>query len=91
MVELLKQDQAKPLAVEHQVLLIKSAAEGVFDSFPASYVRQAEADFLVFLDSEYPEFEQELATKKVIGDENEKKLKEAVKRFVMGFKERNKL
>lgn len=90
MVELLKQDQAKPMAVEHQVLAIKAAAEGIFDSFPTDKVRQIEADFTVFIDTEYPEFGEELTAKKILGDDNEKKFKAAVKRFVVSFKEKNK-
>jgi F-type H+-transporting ATPase subunit alpha len=90
MVELLKQDQAKPMPVQHQVLLIKAAAEGLFDTFSTDKVRQIEADFVIFTDTEYPEFSEELTTKKILGDDNEKKFKEAVKRFVISFKEKNK-
>ena len=90
MVELLKQDQAKPVAVEHQILLIKAAAEGIFDSFSTELVRQVEAEFIIFADTQYPEFNEELNTKKILGEDNEKKFKEAVKRFVISFKEKNK-
>ncbi len=90
MVELLKQDQAKPMPVAHQVLLIKAAAEGLFDPFSTDKVRAIEADFIVFTDTEYPEFAEDLNTRKVMSDDNEKKFKEAVKRFIVSFKEKTK-
>ncbi len=72
------------------MLLIKAAAEGIFDSFSTEKVRQIEAEFILFTDTEYPEFSEELHSKKILGDDNEKKFKEAVKRFVASFKDKNK-
>lgn len=48
MVELLKQPQYHPLAVEEQVLSIFAAGQGYFDTVPVKEIQQTEADFLAF-------------------------------------------
>ena len=91
MVELLKQGQAQPLPVEHQVMMIKGAGEGMLDGIAVSQVQAFEKDFLAFTDAEYPELGKEIREKKILGDDGEKKFKEAVKRFVESFKAKNKV
>ncbi len=46
LVELLKQDQYAPIAVEDQIVSIYLAGEGVFDSVPVGDVRRFEAELL---------------------------------------------
>src|ERR1043165_972485 len=91
MVELLKQGQAQPLPVEHQVMMIKGAGEGMLDGIAVSQVQTFEKEFLAFADAEYPEVGKEIREKKILGDEGEKKFKEAVKRFTETFKARHKV
>jgi F-type H+-transporting ATPase subunit alpha len=90
MVELLKQGQAQPMAVENQVMMIKGASEGMLDEIPVSQVGTFEKEFLTMIGSEYPELGKEIAEKKIFGDEGEKKFKEAVGRFKMSFKQKHK-
>ena len=90
MVELLKQGQAQPLAVEHQVMMIKGASEGMLDGIAVSQVALFEKEFLAFMSAEYPEVGKELVEKKILGDDGEKKFKEAVKRFTESFKTKHK-
>ncbi len=90
MIELLKQGQAQPLGVEQQVMMIKGAGEGMLDGIPVSQVSAYEKEFLAFMTAEYPEVGKEIVEKKILGDDGEKKFKEAVKRFTESFKARNK-
>ena len=91
MVELLKQGQAQPMNVEDQVLMIKGAGEGLFDDIPVALVGTFEKEFLVFLGGEYASVGKEIAEKKAIGEDSEKRFKEAGKRFKDGFKIKHKL
>ncbi|HYE05135.1 MAG TPA: F0F1 ATP synthase subunit alpha [Planctomycetota bacterium] len=91
MVELLKQGQAQPLAVEDQVMMIKGAGEGMFDGVPVALVSAFEKEFLSFMHSEYPEVGTEIRTKRELSDDGNKKFAEATKRFVGNFKSKNKL
>jgi F-type H+-transporting ATPase subunit alpha len=91
MVELLKQGQAQPMAVEDQVQMIKGAGEGMLDDIPVALVGTFEKEFLTFSTSEYPEIAKEISEKKALGEDNEKKFKEAIKRFKDGFKAKHKI
>jgi F-type H+-transporting ATPase subunit alpha len=89
MVELLKQAQANPMPVAHQVLSIRGAGEGIYDPIPTSQVGDAEKLWLHLVDTEYPVLIQEIDTAKVLSDEGEKKFKEAVKRFPLVWADRS--
>jgi F-type H+-transporting ATPase subunit alpha len=91
MVELLKQDQAQPMPVENQVMVIKGAGEGMFDGIPVELVQPFSKEFLVMVNSEYPEIAKEIQETRILGAANEAKFKEAIKRFRINFKDKNKL
>jgi F-type H+-transporting ATPase subunit alpha len=86
MVELLKQPQAAPLAVEDQVLSIRAAGEGIFDEVPTTKVAEAESDFLKMANGEYADLIKELRDKKVLSDDGEKRFKELFNRFKLAWK-----
>ena len=88
MVELLKQPQASPFAVEDQVLSIKAAGEGIFDEVPLNQVAEAEKTFLGMANTEYAEVIKELSEKKALSDDGEKKFKELFNRFKLAWKDR---
>ncbi|GAA0366623.1 F0F1 ATP synthase subunit alpha [Bacillus horti] len=50
-VEILKQDENKPLEVEHQVVSIFSVTKGFLDDIPIEDVRRFEAELLTFFDA----------------------------------------
>ena len=50
MVEILKQDQYVPMAIEKQVAIIYAGSQGALDDVPIGEVRQWETDFLAFLE-----------------------------------------
>ncbi|MBD3221752.1 F0F1 ATP synthase subunit alpha [bacterium] len=53
MVEILKQDQYVPMAMEKQVAIIFAGSQGALDDVPADEVGQWETDFLAFLDEKH--------------------------------------
>ncbi len=86
MVELLKQGQFQPMAVEHQVLSIWAGANGYLDDVPVAAVRRFETEWLTFLEKSYAELPHDVRTAKVISPENDKRLNEACRAFKAQFK-----
>ncbi|MCC6349429.1 MAG: F0F1 ATP synthase subunit alpha [Candidatus Eisenbacteria bacterium] len=86
MVELLKQGQFQPMAVEHQVLSIWAGANGYLDDVPVAAVRRFETEWLAFLEKSYAELPHDVRTAKVISPENDKRLNEACRAFKAQFK-----
>jgi len=81
MVELLKQGQFAPMPVEKQVLSIWAGANGYLDDVPVAAVRKFETEWLGYLTSSYGEVVHNVATKKAISEEDERRLHEAAKAF----------
>ena len=86
MVELLKQGQFMPMAVEHQVCSIWAGTNGYLDDVPVAAVRKFETEWLAFLEKSYAEVPHDIRTAKVISPENDKRLHEACKAFKAQFK-----
>jgi F-type H+/Na+-transporting ATPase subunit alpha len=86
MVELLKQGQFMPMAVEKQVLSIWAGANGYLDDVPVEAVRKFESEWLGFLDQSYGEVVHNVRTAKQMSDEDQKRLHEAVKAFKSKFR-----
>jgi F-type H+/Na+-transporting ATPase subunit alpha len=85
-VEILKQDQYKPMTVEKQIAIIYCGTRGWLNVIPTEKIRQFEVDFLNHLDSTMPELLDDLK-KGSWNDDIVKQLelsaKEVVKRFVV--------
>jgi F-type H+-transporting ATPase subunit alpha len=81
MVELLKQDQYKPLSVADQVLSIFSGVNGFLDNVPVKKIREFEKTLLAFIKEKYPNIREEIVTKKKIDDEFGGKLKQIISEF----------
>ena len=87
MVEILKQDQYVPVAVEKQVLIIFVADRGLLDDIPNQHLKRFEQEFLAFMDEEYPDVVRELADKKKLDEGLERRTKEAAEKFKAKFVE----
>jgi F-type H+-transporting ATPase subunit alpha len=85
LVEILKQDQYKPLPVEKQVLIIFAATQGYLDDLPVSVGRKFEDELYKFLDTQRPQLLKLIAQKKQIDDEVRSTLHEALKDFKSKF------
>ena len=90
LVEVLKQPQYQPLAVEKQVTIIYAAGNGYLDAIAVEDVRAYETDLYQFLETSRPQVLTSLAQKKQIDDEVKAALKEALtdfgKQFMAGRK-----
>jgi F-type H+-transporting ATPase subunit alpha len=86
MVELLKQGQFQPMAVERQVVSIWAGANGYLDDLPVTAVRPFETEWLAFVDKSYAEVMHDIRTSKTISPESEKRLHEGCKTFKSKFK-----
>ncbi len=85
MTELLKQGQYVPMPVQNQVAIIFAAANGFLDDVPVKLVLTYEGEMLSWMDKTHPEYLREISEKKVIGDELEAKIIQALKDFSKEF------
>ena len=74
LVELLKQEQYKPLDVIEQVVVIYAATKGFFDRIPVDKVREVEKDLVEHFKSEHGDLFESLKAEASISDENVKKM-----------------
>jgi F-type H+-transporting ATPase subunit alpha len=85
MVEVLKQDQYLPMAVEKQVVIIFTATRGYLDDVPTGEIKRFEKELHAFMDKEYPDVMRELAREKKFSEKTEKELVRAVGQFKTRF------
>ncbi len=85
MVEVLKQDQYQPMALEHMVAIIYVAGQGHLDLVPVGQVRQYEAAFHQFLTERFPDALHDIGQGKVLSDAVAAKLDEAGKQCTAQF------
>jgi F-type H+-transporting ATPase subunit alpha len=86
LVEILKQGQYVPLAVEKQVLAIFAGTNGFIDEVPVKDVRRFESELFAFADARHGATMKELADKKAIDDAMKAKLEGIIKEFKAQFK-----
>jgi len=86
LVEVFKQPQYHPLAVEEQVAIIYAATNGHLDDIEIKHLRQWERDFLRFLGGQHAAIYETIRTKKVLDDDLKAKLDQAIKSFKPMFK-----
>lgn len=84
--EVLKQSQYKPMSVEYQVIIIYAVTNQYLLDVAVADITRFEAEFFEYLDTRYPEIPSSIKENKVITDETEEKLKEALKVFIADFK-----
>ena len=80
-VEVLKQPQYGPLAVEEQVVMIYAVTNGFLDDVATGEVRRWEAEFLDFLRSTKPAVGTAIRTRKSLDDELKQQIEQAVRDF----------
>ena len=81
MVELLKQDQYKPMPVADQVLSIFAGVNGFIDDVPVNKIREFESDLLAFVKEKHPQLRDNVVTKKKIDEEFGTQLKQIITEF----------
>jgi F-type H+-transporting ATPase subunit alpha len=85
LVEILKQAQYQPLAVEKQVVIVYAATKGFIDDVAIEDVRRYEEDLYRFLETRNPEVLKGIAEKKILDDDLKAALEQALKAFGQQF------
>jgi F-type H+-transporting ATPase subunit alpha len=86
MVEVLKQGQYQPMAIEQQVIAIWAGTNGFLDPVPVSDVGRFERELLEFMEANHPEIGQHIREKGDLPDEVESQLRDAVSEFARRFR-----
>ena len=86
LVEVLKQPQYQPLAVEKQVLILYAAGNGYLDPVDVEQVREFETGLYQFIETRRPQLLTTLAEKKTMDDELKKGLDGALKEYGEQFR-----
>jgi F-type H+-transporting ATPase subunit alpha len=79
--EILKQPQYQPVSLEHEVAVLFAATQGFADNVDVDRISEWEAALVRFLKTSQPDILKDIAGKKIITDENQEKLREAVETF----------
>ena len=85
MVEILKQNQYVPMAIEKQIAIIFAGTKGHLDEIPASQVKDFEIGLSDYLDANCSAEMESIRTEGVVSKEVEHKLDEAIRSFKGGF------
>lgn len=85
LVELLKQPESSPQAVEFQIVSIFMANEGLFDVVPVEDVRRFEAEAQEHLHQVAPEVYEQIAGGTPLSDESKETIKSAIGEFTKDF------
>ncbi len=86
MVELLKQPQSSPIAVEDQVAIIWAGTQGHLDSVPVADIRRFEREFVELLHREHDGLLSGIRETKKLGDDTRASLDEAMASFKQQFR-----
>ena len=85
MVEILKQNQYVPMAVEHQVVIIFAGGQGMLDDIPNDRVGAFEKGLLGYIDAKHSEMLAAIKSAGEISDEINKELRKAIEDYKKGF------
>jgi len=85
MVEILKQNQYVPMAVEHQIVIIFAGGQGMLDDIPSERVGEFEKGLLGFIDAKHSKMLATIKSAGEIADEVNKELRKAIEDYKKGF------
>jgi len=86
LVELLKQGQYQPLAVERQILIIYAGTNGFVDELPLGALKKYEQELYSFVESKHPDIFADLLKKRELDGDLRAKLNKALEEFKGIFK-----
>ena len=84
--EILKQPQYKPMAVEYQVIIIYAATKKYLLDIPVEVIGRFQMELFDFLKNHYPEIPESIRTQKVMEEDTEKALVQAIEEFKKQFR-----
>jgi len=85
LVEVLKQGQYEPLAVERQILIIYAGVNGFLDQYSVDLLQRYERGLYAFMEDKYPDVLADLDKKKELDEELDNKMKKAFEEFEETF------
>ncbi len=85
MMELLKQDQYKPMPVQEQVAVLYAGTKGFLDDIDVESLRKFETEYLEFMRNTKSDILQSIKEKNDIDEETDKKLQSAINEFKNSF------
>ena len=85
LMEILKQGQYEPMAVEHQVTILYAAINGYLDQVPVDQVKKFEAEFHKYMDASGQEVLALIKSTRELDEQTEAKLKQAIEDFIRQF------
>ena len=86
LVELLKQGQYQPLAVEQQVVIIYAGTNGYVDDLPVAALKRYEQELFAFISSRHPDVFADILQKRELDGELRGKLNKVLEEFKGVFK-----
>jgi len=86
LVEILKQNQFKPMKFGNQIALIYAGTSGHLDEIPTPKIVQFAVEFDDYMEQEHSKILKAIDSEKVLSDELREELKKAVESFVDSFK-----
>ncbi len=86
LVELLKQGQYQPLAVEQQILFIYAGTNGFVDELPLTALKKYEQELNSFIESKHPDIFADILKKRELDGDLRAKLNKALEEFKGVFK-----
>jgi F-type H+-transporting ATPase subunit alpha len=88
LVEILKQEQYKPLSVEKQIVIIYAGTSGYLDKLPLDALKRYENDLYEHIESKHSDIFSSLREKKTLDDALKQKLGGVLKEFTKKFEEK---
>ncbi|MCC6319013.1 MAG: F0F1 ATP synthase subunit alpha [Gemmatimonadaceae bacterium] len=85
-VEVLKQPQYSPMAVEQQVAIIYAVSNGHLDDVPVNRCREWERGFHEFMGAQFPQVGEAIRKEKALSKETEGTLKEGIAAYKKSWK-----
>jgi F-type H+-transporting ATPase subunit alpha len=85
LVEVLKQDQYKPMEVGKQIVILYAAVNDFLSDIKVSDIKRFEKEFLEYMDTHYREIEKSIITGKTLTDEVKSMLEQAIVEFKKVF------
>jgi F-type H+-transporting ATPase subunit alpha len=86
MVEVLKQEQYRPLTLGKQIMILYAGTHGFLDDIATAKVMKFEKAFFEFMDKKFAFIEKEIETKREITPELNKSMDDAINQFKQEFK-----
>jgi F-type H+-transporting ATPase subunit alpha len=91
LVELLKQDEYSPMAVENQIVVIYAGVNGYLEEIPTEHVTQFEDELIDGMESAHSDLLETIAEEKELTEGIEENLDQAIERILEQYKSEHSL